>query len=81
MPKDTPIINEGRPKVGPADSATRKRMLNERLAEREPLQRVDRPVKTPRNVVVDSPTRDLSVMGAIGKIKGRRASINKASDE
>lgn len=82
MPKDPPIINTGRPKVGPADPATRKRMLNERLAEREPLQRVDRPVKKPRNVVMDKPaTKDLSVFSAARKIRERPLKINKVADE
>jgi len=81
VPKDIPIINKGRPKVGPADDATRKRMLSERLAEREPLQRVDRPVKTRRNVQVDTPTKDLSVFKAADRIRERPLKINKAVDE
>jgi len=65
----------GRPKVGPADPATIHAKLEERLAEREPAPpKAAAPAETP------SPTKDLSLVGAAGKIRGRKSRIDEASD-
>lgn len=63
----------GRPKVGPADPETRRRMLKERLAEREPNRygKGEKPEaakpKTP-----DQDTGNLSVFSVGRKIRGAR---------
>lgn len=71
-------IRDERNRVGPADPATVRQKLKERLAEKEPAGLYSKPVT--RSKPAESPTKDLSVVGAIGKIKGRKAKINEASD-
>jgi hypothetical protein len=69
-------IRDERNKVGPADPATRKRMLNERLSEREPAGNY---APTSAAPVKPAPT-DLSVAGAVRNLKSRKAKIDKESD-
>lgn len=65
--------DDGRPKVGPADPATRKRMLEERLNEREPNiygKGQSQPSKPARQ---STPLeRDLSVFSVPRKLRERK---------
>lgn len=79
-------VNAGRPKVGEADPATRRAALKARLNEREPAGLYGaKPVKTVAPARIPSPaanpTADLSVTGAIDKIKARKYRTMKVADE
>ena len=67
-----------RNKVGPADPATRRRMLNERLAEKEPAglySAAVKPVAPAKN-----PTKDVSAEGTARKIRQRNKQAYDAGD-
>lgn len=70
-------IRNERNQVGPADPATRRRLLKERLSEKEPAGLYAAPAAPPP---AKSPTRDLSVMGAANKLRERKLKIDKESD-
>lgn len=69
-------IKDERNRVGPADPATVRQKLRERLAERESPGLYTKPAAKP----AASATRDLSVGGAIKKIQDRKYRIEKATD-
>lgn len=72
---DTP-----RAKAGPADPATRKRMLKARLSEREPVGRYSAPDKAALPAE-ESHTSDLSVGGAVRKLKARKSRLDQAIED
>lgn len=61
--------------AGPADPATRRRMLNERLAEREPME-----MPLPKASIPDEEP-DSTVMGAARALRRRKGRINQAVDD
>lgn len=77
--RDERQTDDGRPKVGPADPETRRRLLNERLAEREPAiygnqprqKRESKQEAPPKKE--PSPTSDLSVFNVARKLRAARA--------
>lgn len=66
-----------RNKVGPADPATRSRMLKERLAETESAGLYAAPAKT---APAKSPTKDISAEGTARKIRQRNKQAYDAGD-
>lgn len=72
--RDERQTDTGRPKVGPADPETRRRMLRERLNEREPniYGKGNKPAVKPAAKSSENPTRDLSVFSVGRKIRGAR---------
>lgn len=71
------VVDSGRPKVGEADPATRRAALQAALSQREGNVYG----KGQRMAPAANPTADLSVQGAIGKIKDRKYRTLKATDE
>lgn len=69
-----------RNKVGPADPATRRRLLSERLAEREPVRASRYPVTGKAKAPAPDIT-GVSVESAIRNLKGRRQKIADAVGE
>ena len=68
---------DGSPKrnvAGPADSATRRRAIKDRMAEKEPV----RPVPTPQPEA--NPTADLSANGAYRRIGARKRKLDDEID-
>lgn len=63
------LREDGRPTVGPADPATRKRLLDERLKEKEPKGLYAKPSPAAQS----NPTKDISIVGTVRKIKERKA--------
>jgi hypothetical protein len=73
-----------RPKVGPADPDTVRRNLRAALnppRSSTPSQPATSTPATPATPPADNPTRDLSVTGAIDKIRAYPGQINKAIDD
>jgi hypothetical protein len=66
---------DGRPKVGPADPATRRKFLDQRLSETEPL-RTRGPGQTP----AATPAEGVSP-NTMRLLKTRGAKLNKAIDD
>lgn len=64
--------SQGRPKAGPADSATIRQKLSERMAEKEPSQ----PVKSSQPS--ENPTKDLSLTTAAERLRTRKLVVDKA---
>lgn len=65
-----------RPKIGPADPNTVRQNL--KAALNPPRTSTPTPPKPP---AADSPTKDLSILGAAGKLQGRKSQIDQAIED
>lgn len=73
---DTASEGVVRNKVGPASPEVIHSELNKRLAEREPRPSAPAPAPPAEN-----PTRDLSIVGTIDKIKARNHKVLEEADK
>jgi hypothetical protein len=80
---EAPSTASDRPKVGPADPDTVRQNLKAALnppRSSRPQQQASQPPTSTADTS-DSPTRDLSVLGAAQKIQGRKSQIDQAVDD
>lgn len=75
---EPPSSAQDRPKLGPADADTVRRNLNAALNPPRSSTPSTPPPKPPK---AESPTQDLSILGAAEKLKGRKSQIDQAVED